>query len=369
MKSFKVIFFLLALTVATVATAQKTVTILGKVTGDTKGNNWVYYYWRGMPKDSVAIENGEFKISLSFNETFYPLFFTQYEYNSNAMHAYMPFPLLIDEPGTIKIEMDIAKGFYSSKVTGAKTTEIYHEFLSRMDETTKKHNRLKAIRDSLYKVEMGKVLTNYVLSNKNNIVAATILYSRGIAWLSVSELEKTFNQLPENVKKTADGEKIAAYISGVKSSKDGSITKNFVLNDENGVPVSLADYKGKYVWIDFWASWCGPCKQAFPRMRELYAEYKNKNLEIIGISTDAKKEPWLKALETIKNPWKQVWDDKNVMSDFAVNAFPTSFLIGPDGKILVKEVGFNPSQKGEIVKKLEELLGPSKINFAKPAVK
>jgi len=384
MKKFKTICLLLAVMAGTLATAQNTITIHGKVSGDTKGYNSVYYYFPGSSKDSAVIKNGEFKIEMPFTGTFTPAFYTQYEISGKR--AYRPFPMLIDQPGTIEIEMDIEKGFRAAKITGIKTTELYNSFLTQQDAAYKQIGeeviklygkpylpnndplapKLMASRDSLSKVIMGKLVRDFVLSNKDSKIGIFILNGSGKSVFSVEELEKTFNQLPENMRKTEDGLQLAAYLRGIKGTKVGSIPKNFVLNDEKGQPFSLDQYKGKYIWIDFWASWCGPCKMAFPLMREIYAAYKDKNLEIIGISTDTKIEPWLKSLETIKNPWKQVWDNKNVMSEFAVTAFPTSFLIGPDGKILVKEIGYNPDEKGEIFKKLEELLGPSNITFPKP---
>ena len=95
-------------------------------------------------------------------------------------------------------------------------------------------------------------------------------------------------------------------------------------------------------------------------MKELYAKYKSDQFEIVGISTDATKAPWLKAVDEFKNPWPQIWDTKTVADQFAVDAYPTSFLIGPDGKIILKEVGFEPG--GAIEKKLDELFGKATAN-------
>jgi len=380
----KALCFLLAAVSATMAIAQNTVTIHGKVAGDTKGYNSIYYYSQEIPKDSAFIQNGEFTIQRPFNGRMALMLYTQY--GVSYAKSYRPLQILMDQPGTIKIEMDIEKGFYGSKITGMETTELFYSFLAQQDKAYRQLDealkqlygkswvpnndplaaKMKMSRDSLNSLILGKMTTDFVLEHKDKRIGIYILANYGKSALSLENLEKTFAQVPENMKKTADGEKLAAYLRGIKAIKIGSVPRNFVLNDEKGQPFSLDQYKGKYIWIDFWASWCGPCKMAFPLMREIYAAYKDKNLEIIGISTDTKIEPWLKSLETIKNPWKQLWDNKNVMSEFAVTAFPTSFLIGPDGKILVKEIGYNPDQKGEIFKKLEELLGPSNITFPKP---
>lgn len=352
---------------------KKIVTITGKVAGDTKGYNNIFYYSAGMPKDSAAIRNGQFEITLPFTETYTQAFYTQYEISGNR--GYRPFPLLIDAPGKINIEMNIAEGFFSAKISGPQTTVLFHSFLKQQNDAYKKINdaliklhgkgwaapsdplsgKINASRDSLSKLYMGGMILDFVKQNKESFVGIYVLSNQGRGSLEVDQLENTLNLLAPEMQQTSEGAKLAAFIRGLKNSKIGSAVQNFVLNDQNGKAFSFEQMKGKYVWIDFWASWCGPCKMAFPHMRELYAKFKDKNFEILGISTDTKIEPWLEALKIIKNPWPQVWDNKNIMSEFAVTAFPTSFLIDPKGKIILKEIGFDPEKKGEIEKKMEEL--------------
>jgi len=352
---------------------KKTVTITGKVTGDTKGHNNIFYYSSGIPKDSVAITNGQFEITLPFTETYTQLFYTQYEIRGNR--SYRPFPLLIDAPGKISIEMNIAEGFFSAKISGLQTTVLFHSFLKQQNDVYKKINdalvslngkgwvapsdplygKINTSRDSLTKLYMGGMILDFVRQNKDSFAGVYVLSTAGKGSLDVNQLENALNLLPPEMQKTSEGIKFAAYIMGVKNTRIGSSVKNFVLNDQNGKAFSFEQLKGKYVWIDFWASWCHPCKMAFPKMRELYSKYKDKKFEILGISTDTKIEPWLEALKTIIIPWPQVWDNKKIMSEFAVTAVPTSFLIDPNGKILLKEIGFDPENKGKIEKKLEEL--------------
>jgi thiol-disulfide isomerase/thioredoxin len=217
--------------------------------------------------------------------------------------------------------------------------------------------KFSASRDSLSKMFMGAFVTDFVMQHKDAFVGVYVLGGSGRGALNVDELENTLKLLSPKMQKTSEGEKLAAYIRGVRNTKIGVTIKNFVLNDPDGKAISFEQFKGKYVWIDFWASWCGPCKQAFPHMKELYAQYKDKGFEIVGVSTDAKIEPWLKILPKLNNPWPQLWDNKNIASEFAVIAFPTSFLIGPDGKIILKEVGYEPKGDSEMDKKLMELFG------------
>ena len=157
-------------------------------------------------------------------------------------------------------------------------------------------------------------------------------------------------------KATTQGKDIGDYLQGLKNSTIGSKVKDFVLPTPEEKKISFASLKGKYVLIDFWASWCGPCKASFPHMKEVYAKYKGDQFEIYSISIDKDKEAWLKELKKQDLPWLQSLDDQNIsQSGFAINAVPTTYLIGPDGKIFMKSIGFDSSGNGELEKKLDEL--------------
>ncbi|MEE4116530.1 MAG: TlpA disulfide reductase family protein [Marinilabiliaceae bacterium] len=134
---------------------------------------------------------------------------------------------------------------------------------------------------------------------------------------------------------------IASSLYGQEIGNPNSgVLPDFVLTDSNGREFSSHQLKGKFVLIDFWASWCGPCHEKFPELKILYNELKDKGFEIVSVSTDRKKEAWLADLGKLNLPWIQVIDeqgDKSVATNnFAVVAIPTLFLIGPDGAIILK---------------------------------
>ncbi|SHM47385.1 Peroxiredoxin [Chitinophaga jiangningensis] len=129
----------------------------------------------------------------------------------------------------------------------------------------------------------------------------------------------------------------------------------FKLNNAAGKPVSLADFKGKYVLLDFWASWCKPCREAIPELTEVYNQYKGKGLEVLSVSLDDKKDKWMQALEEEKMAWPQVSDLKGgngeVPTQYGVLAIPACFLIDPSGNVIML------GARGERLKdKLAELL-------------
>ena len=130
---------------------------------------------------------------------------------------------------------------------------------------------------------------------------------------------------------------------------------------EAAAPVKLAGYLGKFVYVDFWASWCGPCRQSFPWMNELQAKYGAQGLQIIGVNLDAKKEDAAVFLKTTPAQFVLAFDSAGATPrNYGVKAMPTSFLIGPDGKILFEHRGFNQAERAELEGKIKAALGAQK---------
>lgn len=116
------------------------------------------------------------------------------------------------------------------------------------------------------------------------------------------------------------------------------VAPEFTLNDADGHSVSLSAYRGNYVLVDFWASWCVPCRQENPNVLAAYEKYKDKNFKILGISLDTEKRLWLKAINEDKLPWKQVCDFKaeqgKAAKAYEISSIPSNVLIDPNGKIV-----------------------------------
>ena len=178
--------------------------------------------------------------------------------------------------------------------------------------------------------------------------------------LSYEHLDSIYNALAPNVQESPFMVDVREELAARKRVQPGMPAPDFTLQTPDGGTLSLSDLRGKYVILDFWASWCAPCRAAFPAMKEIYAQYKDKGLEILGISNDSRREDWLRALEQDQLPWKSVVDEfpaegfgtARVISMYAVSYLPTLILIDPDGKI-VGTLDGEPAVKA----KLAEIFG------------
>ncbi len=124
--------------------------------------------------------------------------------------------------------------------------------------------------------------------------------------------------------------------------KYGKMADEIALPSPNGDTVRLSSLKGKVVLIDFWASWCGPCRMSNKQLVKIYPKYKDKGFEILGVSLDEKAEPWKKAISKDKISWLQVndnggWDAKTVIN-WQISAIPTSFLVDKEGRLIATDL-------------------------------
>ncbi|MBE8714014.1 TlpA disulfide reductase family protein [Sphingobacterium hungaricum] len=163
-----------------------------------------------------------------------------------------------------------------------------------------------------------------------------------VSYDNLNELGFTaFNAFPDEIKSSEKGKELAAKMELLKPFSNGSVAPEFSLPDTLGNQVALSSFKGKYVFIDFWASWCLPCRFENPNVIAAYNKYKDKNFTVLGISIDEAKdkEKWLKAIKDDKvQQWQHVSDligwKSPVATLYKIQAIPRNFLIDPDGKIV-----------------------------------
>lgn len=167
--------------------------------------------------------------------------------------------------------------------------------------------------------------------------------------------EPMFALLAPALQNSEKGKELAELIEMGRKTMLGKQAIDFIQPDANGNSVSLSSFKGKYVLVDFWASWCGPCRTESPNLVKAYEKYKAKNFEILGVSLDQNKEKWLKAINDDHYTWTQAGDMKGwenaAARVYGIQGIPFNVLLDPDGVIIARNL------RGEALeKKLAEVL-------------
>jgi len=162
------------------------------------------------------------------------------------------------------------------------------------------------------------------------------------------------NRLTDRVKQSAPGIELKKKIDEMGTVSVGGIAPNFKAMTPDGKELSLYDLRGHIVLLDFWASWCGPCMAEMPNVKEIYKKYHDKGLEILGVSLDSKKEPWVNAIEKNELMWHHVSTlnkfDCPIAGQFRVTGIPRMYILDKDGKIIAQDL-----RGEELAKKMDEL--------------
>lgn len=350
------------------APGDSSYTVKGKITGLDSG--WVYLYnvqTQAEKPDSVKLDKGNFEFKGSAAEPQFAVFgiLGQEDGRQAPLYVFL-------EPGTITIQA-AADSVGKGKVNGGASQQELEKFIASLKPLEEKQKKLMADYQQAVATgsaeKIGEIQKNYeALGEENKALVVKFVKENPASYVSAlqlaqtfaydvdpNELEPLFTGLNEEIKNSHFGKQVKEALESAKKTAIGGVAPEFTLTDVSGKPVSLSSFKGKYTLVDFWASWCGPCRQENPAVVKAYNMYKAKGFEILGVSLDEKKESWEKAIKDDKLAWTQVSDLKGWQSDaaalYGVKGIPMNFLLDKEGKIIAK------SLRGEdLIKKLGEVL-------------
>jgi peroxiredoxin len=219
----------------------------------------------------------------------------------------------------------------------------------------------KEVKDSLNKVydQYDSILQSYVpgfvKSHPHSYTSAYIISRTMLISPRVEVLGPVYNSLDSIVKVSKFGVVVAEVLDAARKTAVGQVAPDFTMNDREGKPVALSSLRGKYIFLDFWASWCGPCRRENPNIVEAYAKFHSAKFDILGVSLDAEKEKWEKAIEKDKLSWQHVSDLKGwgnaAAKIYGIRAIPANLLLDKGGKILAHNL-----YGSDLEKKLKEVL-------------
>lgn len=188
--------------------------------------------------------------------------------------------------------------------------------------------------------ERNQRLAAYISAHPDQYASLDAVEQIGGPVPTFTEVSPLYNALSPAIRNTPEGRAYGERLKLLQGTSAGAPASNFTLKTPDGREVSLTDYRGKYVLVDFWASWCGPCRAESPNLAKAYNEYKNRNFDILGISIDGEqaRDKWLKAIRDDQLAWTQVLDqpagENTVATRYHVQAIPQNLLIDPSGKII-----------------------------------
>ena len=375
--SFSLVFLL----AVSFAVAQPAGFVLkGDITKVKDPIEWVYLMYRVNGQnitDSIQPKQGEYRFAGNISEAIQARL--RVKFRSAGVGGAIPYApkrdaaMIFLEPGNIGVAS--VDSFANVTVTGSKADIEYRKlelqsksFNEKLDDLykayaaarkNKNETAMKALEEQIDNTNNEaneKVYANYVKQHPASPLAMYALRNWAGYDIDPAKVEPVFNTLPAATRNTPGGKDMQEKITVAKKTAVGRVAMDFTQSDTSGVPVALSSLRGKYLLVDFWASWCGPCRAENPNVVKAFDKYKGKGFYILGVSLDrpGAKDKWIKAIHDDGLYWSQVSDlqfwDNAVAKQYGIEAIPQNLLLDPQGKIIGKNL------RGEkLEKKLAEL--------------
>lgn len=226
-------------------------------------------------------------------------------------------------------------------ITGSKSQNEFQEYNDALKPYEKMLNQ-QGNYDAAFMGQAAGILEKFINAHPNSYISPLAIYRYNQLTSNSEKMETLYTGLDANVKMSPIGNYLAQQIAENKKSLVGKPMPDFSQPDTAGNVVKLSSLKGQYVLVDFWASWCGPCRAENPNVVRMYNKYKNKKFTVLGVSLDKSKEPWIKAINADALTWTHVSDlqgwSNSVAQQFEVQSIPQNFLLDPEGNVIAKNL-------------------------------
>jgi len=359
-----IVIFVFALMVFSCQMAKDEFSIKGSIEGVETGKIYLQKLVDGQPQsiDTADVVDGKFTFKgkmempdlriLRLNEQDY---FAQFFLDNASI--------------TIKAKKDSLR---NTKITGSPTQDVLQIYLTEMEKLNKDMMALQAKYQNAMstgnadEAEKAKIdgqamqdnnlfyTKNFVKEHKNSVVSAYITLAMLAGQVDGTELDSIVSRFTPEISASEYVIKLKEMVQEQKKTSVGVEAPDFTMNDTEDKPVKLSSLRGKVVMIDFWASWCAPCRQENPNVVKLYNQYHEKGFEIIGVSLDKDKANWIQAIKDDQLSWIHVSDlqywQNAAARLYGVNAIPQTYLLDKDGKIIAKGL-----RSEQLAAKLNEL--------------
>ncbi len=380
----KILFLLLLFNA--VHCLAKTTVINGNLKGFSPEKIYLVIYQDGViARDSAVVKNGQFTFRVDASDTWAARLITKdmskkiFDQETNFYFPALQLLFFIEPGNAVSINGDYAD-WPVAKIAGGKSNQLLSQYylsnktgLLNARKAMAEAYRLKNKKDAAgFKEKQQLFLSLDKINNDrfgkltrkhgNSIIAAFHAYEMLPLFDNENDLEAVYNRFDTHNREHAYGKAIYKRLADLKGAAIGTTVKKFAVAGKDSM-ITITAFRGKYVLLDFWGSWCAPCRESHPHLKELYAKYKDKGFEIIGIAnekTDDGRERWLTAIQADSIPWVHILHSEALQKNktdlvklFAITAYPTKILINPEGVVILKpRYGTN-----ELDKKLEIIFG------------